>query len=396
MSAPVWVTGLGAVTAAGIGTGALRERLLASRSTVAPDPALGHLGTARGPALPPARATRHLDRSAALFVIAAEEAWVDAGLSGAALDPSRCGVLEGSSLGPMAEALATFRALGDPPQFRPTGLVRFMTGAGGATIAQHHGLLGPVLHLSAGSVSAACAIGEAFARIASGAADVVVAGGSECPLVPEIVGHFQAAGILAPPANGAPACRPFDALRRGTVLGEGAGVLILESAAHATHRGARPYAAVSGYGLSCEAHSMIRPDPAGSGVATAAATAIGATPLEEIDWIKAHGTGTRANDAAECAGLATVFGQQLAEKPITALKPTVGHCLGASGAVEAVAAILCSAAGIVPATVGTSALDPALPPCRLVREVEARSTRHALLLSESFGGRCAALLIAAA
>ena len=394
MSARVWVTGLGAVTAAGVGTGVLRELLLEGRTRLAPDPDLAGLETGHCPDVAPTRATRHLDRSATLFVTAALEAWGDAGLEGTSLDAARSGVIEGSSLGPMAEVLALSRGLSGPPEYRPSGLVRFMVGAGGAAVAHIYGLRGPVLHLSAGSVSAASAIGEAYVRIASGAADLMVAGGAECPLAPEIVGHFRAAGILAPPGDLAP-CRPFEVERRGTVLGEGAGVLILESEAHARGRGARCYAELRGYGLSCEAHSMIGPDPSGSGVTAAITAALGRTPLAEIDWIKAHGTGTRPNDAAECAGLAELFGPRLVDAPITSLKPAVGHCLGASGAVEAVAAVLCSVAGVIPATVGTGAIDPALPPCRVVRQVERRPTRHALLLSESFGGRCAALLLAA-
>lgn len=394
MNAGVWVTGLGAVTAAGVGISPLRDLLLDARTSITPDPSLEGLETGRCPDIPATRATRHLDRSATLFVTAAIEAWADAGID-AKLNPARCGVIEGSSLGPMAEVLALRRDWNGTPEYHPSGLVRFMVGAGGAAIAHLYGLRGPVLHLSAGSVSAASAIGDAYVRIASGAADLIVAGGAECPLAPEIVGHFRAAGILAPPGAAA-TCRPFAAECRGTVLGEGAGVLILESEVHARRRGARCYAILEGYGLSCEAHSMIGPDPSGSGVTTAVAEALGSTPSEAIAWIKTHGTGTRPNDAAECAGLAQVFGARLVDTPITSLKPALGHCLGASGAVEAVAAVLCSVAGVVPATVGTGPIDPALPACRVPRRVERCPTRHALLLSESFGGRCAALLLAAA
>ena len=395
MSARVWITGLGAVTAAGVGVAPLRDLLLAGGTRLAPDADLGGLMTGRCPAPPQARSTRHLDRSATLFVTAAREAWADAGVDKQPLDATRCGVIEGSSLGPLSDTLAWMRGANGPLQYRPSGLVRFMVGAGGAAIAHQYGLQGTVLHVSAGSVSAASAIGEAQARIASGSADLMVAGGAECPLAPEIVGHFEAAGILAPAGELSP-CRPFERERRGTVLGEGAGVVILESEAHARRRGARCYAIVDGYGLSCEAHSMTSPDPAGSGVSAAVRVALGDTPLATIDWIKTHGTGTRPNDAAECAGLAEVFGPRLVDVPITSLKPAVGHCLGASGAVEAVAAVLCGLAGIVPATVGTGTTDPVLPPCRVVREVERHPTRRALLLSESFGGRCAALLLAAA
>ncbi len=394
----VWVTGLGAVTGAGVGTAPLLDALRAGRSSVRPVAELGGLPAARAPDPPRDRRARHLERSAALFLAAAQEAWRDAGLGdeGAAVsDPARCGVIEGSSLGPLADALETLRArlaTGDGA-LRPSGLVRFMTGAGGAALAHCHRLRGPVLHLSAGSVSAACAIGEAFQKIAAGLADVVVAGGAECPLQRDVIEHFRLAGILATPIDGESACRPFDARRTGTVLGEGAGVLVLEDAGHAARRGARPRAVVSGFGLTCEAFSMISPEPGGAGVAESVRAALGARPPDAIGWIKAHGTGTKLNDAAEVRGIASVFGTRLGEVPLTSLKPALGHALGASGAVEAVAALLALEAGFVPPTLGTESLDPELPPCRVALSAEPSDAREALLLSESFGGRCAALAV---
>jgi len=349
----------------------------------APDPSL------RG-------ASRRLDRGAALFLAAAEEAWQDAGLVDGALDPGRCGVFEGSSLGPMAALLDAARANVRPGEWsapRPTAFLRFMNGAGGATLAQRHQLKGSVLHISTGSVSAMCAIGEACIHIAAGRAEVMVAGGAECPLQQDIVTHLRATGILTEPRHGEPACRPFDERRAGTVLGEGAGVLILEAADHARRRGARPRARVEGFGLVCEAGSMSGPAPDGSGVAGAARQALDGIPLDRLGWIKAHGTGTRANDAAECQGLATLLGSRLSAIPLTSFKPTLGHSLGASGSVEAVAALLAMEDGVIPATLGTERIDPRLPPCRVVMQPESTTAQLVLLLAESFGGRCAALAL---
>jgi len=391
----VWVTGLGAVTGAGVGTAPLLDALRAGRSSVRPVAELDGLPAARAPDPPRDRRARHLERSAALFLAAAEEAWRDAGLGDEVPDPARYGVIEGSSLGPLADVLETLRArlaTGDVA-LRPSGLVRFMTGAGGAALAHCHRLRGPVLHVSAGSVSAACAIGEAFQKIAAGLADVVVAGGAECPLQRDVIEHFRLAGILATPVDGESACRPFDERRTGTVLGEGAGVLVLEDAEHAAGRGARPRAVVSGFGLTCEAFSMISPEPGGAGVAESVRAALGARPPDAIGWIKAHGTGTKLNDAAEVRGIASVFGTRLGEVPITSLKPALGHALGASGAVEAVAGILALECGFVPPTLGTERLDPELPPCRVALRAEPSDAREVLLLSESFGGRCAALAV---
>jgi 3-oxoacyl-[acyl-carrier-protein] synthase II len=356
---------------------------------------MGGLPAGRAPDPPKDVDTRRLDRSAALFLAAAEEAWQDAGLPGDAIDLERWGLIEGSCLGPLADALTAVRALvaTNEAGFGAAGVLRFLTGAGGVAFAQIHRLRGPVLHLSAASVSSTCAIGEALQKITAGFLDVAVAGGAECPLQHDLVDSFRAAGILSAPRNGDPVCCPFDARRSGTVLGEGAGVLILEAAEHALRRGARPRAVLAGFGLSRETYSMIRPDPTGIGVAEAAHAALDGVPLPEVGWIKAHGTGTRKNDAAECCGLAALFGDRLPRTPISSLKPMLGHCLGASGAVEAVAAILALEQGMIPPTLGTSQLDPALPACTVATRVESSRTRRALLLAESFAGRCAAMVV---
>ncbi|MEO8635631.1 MAG: beta-ketoacyl-[acyl-carrier-protein] synthase family protein [Gemmatimonadales bacterium] len=391
----VWVTGIGAVSAAGLGASALGGLLSRAASGVRRLGDLGGLPAARTPTPAGGKLGKRLDRSALMMFAAGEEAWRDAALDEAGLDPRRCAIIEGSSLGPLA-AILTEQAdrLGGArhPAHPASRIVRFMTGAGGAALAQAHGLRGPVFHLSAGSVSAACAIGEGFQRVAAGLADVVIAGGAECPLHPDILDSFAAAGLLAPPHEEGSDCRPFDARRNGTVLGEGAGALILESADHARRRGALPRALLSGFGLSCEAYSMTAPEPAGGGIVDAVTQALDGTN-GEIGWIKAHGTGTRVNDAAECRGLATLFGPDLPGMPITSLKPALGHALGASGAVEMVGAILALEGGFIPATFGTAEIDRELPCCTVVTSPQSSAARRILVLAESFGGRCAALVL---
>jgi len=298
--------------------------------------------------------------------------------------------LEGSSLGALADLLTEHAEV--KRSARPSRLVRYMPGAGGAAFAQLHGVRGPVLHLSAGSVSAAYTIAEAVEKIRSGRLDLVIAGGAECPLHNEVLASFEAAGILGSRDSGDAPCRPFDPRRQGTVLGEGAGVLVLESAEHARRRGAWPRAVIRGYGMSCESYSMTSPDPSGAGVAEAGREALAG--LGEVPgWIKAHGTGTRLNDAAECRGLASLLGETLAQIPMTSLKPALGHCLGASAAVETVAAILALQQGIVPSTWGSDQTDPELPPHRLATHAGRPAADSVLLLAESFGGRCAALTL---
>jgi 3-oxoacyl-(acyl-carrier-protein) synthase len=386
----VWVTGIGAVSAAGIGVAPLCALLVGSRSAVRSIPSLGCRPAGQAPTPPRHPAGRHLDRSARFFLQAGEEAFHDAGLKDGHFDPRRCGVLEGSSLGALADLL-TEHAEVKQSAARPSRLVRYMPGAGGAAFAQLHGVRGPVLHLSAGSVSAAYAIAEAVEKIRSGRLDLVIAGGAECPLHDEVLASFEAAGILGRDAGDAP-CRPFDPRRQGTVLGEGAGVLVLESAEHARRRGAWPQAVIRGCGMSCESYSMTSPDPSGAGVAEAAREALAGLG-QEPGWIKAHGTGTRLNDAAECRGLASVFGDNLASIPITSMKPALGHCLGASAAVEMVGAILALHQGIVPPTLGSEQTDPELPPHRIATLGCRPAVDTVLLLAESFGGRCAALTL---
>jgi 3-oxoacyl-[acyl-carrier-protein] synthase II len=270
--------------------------------------------------------------------------------------------------------------------------VRCLSGAGGAALALRLGIRGAVYHLSAGSVSATAAIGEAARRIALGESDLILTGGGEATIHPAIIGTFRSAGLLA--ADGI--CRPFDMARSGTVLGEGAAALVLEAADHAERRGARPRAVLAGFGTSSEVYDMTAPDPRGTGITEAAGKALAESGLEQIGWIKAHGTGTTAGDASEGAGLAELFGSALERIPLTSLKPTLGHCLGASGAVETVAAVLALSQGLVPATLGTRNVDPTLPRCRVPLRPVASTQGSALLLSEGFGSRASALVIRSA
>jgi 3-oxoacyl-(acyl-carrier-protein) synthase len=390
----IWITGVGAVSAAGNGAPALRMLIRERRSAVAALP-LSYWSVGKCPTPPRARAARLLDRSARLFASAAEEAWRGAGFTETPPDPSRCDIIEGSSLGSLAEVLPRQRDRSSAEFPRPSGL-RFMLGAGGAAFAETHGVEGAVFHISAGSVSSAMAIIEAVARLEAGRADVVVAGGGECPLDETDLASFAASGILTPSQELGGVCRPFDVDRGGTVLGEGAGALVLERAEDASRRGAAPLGVILGTGWSRESYRMTGPDPTGRGVTQAARQAVGGLGREKVGWIKTHGTGTRLNDATECAGLATLMGSDLPEVPLTSLKPALGHSLGASAAVETVAAVFALQDGVVPPTLNTRHLDPSLPACTVALEPLVPRTPVALLLAESFDGRCAAWTLAAA
>ena len=398
MERTVWITGYGAFTAAGPTSSFLADAIQSGRSAVRALSEFGGVPCAPIDGFLDCPKGRHLDRSASLFISAAEEAWRHAGLNGMSLESERVAVFEGSSLGPLAAFIRMHEAdlaRGPKARARPHDILRLMPGAGSSCFAQDHGVRGPVLQITAGSISSASAIGEAYQRIVSGAVDVAVAGGSECPLEASIVARFVASGLLFPATPGASPCRPFDRTRQSIALGEGAGVLILESEAHALSRGAVPRAFLTGYGFASETWSLIAPDPSGAGVLQATRQAIGNNGVEP-GWIKAHGTGTRAGDAAEYSGLAAVFEKHLESIPITSIKPLIGHCLGASGAVEAVATVTAIENGIIPATLGTTEVDPAFPLCRMALERQHCARSSALLLSQSFGGKCCVLNMRAA
>lgn len=390
----VWVTGYGAVTAAGPTSRDLMNAMLEGRSAVQSHADLACVPAGRVLCIPEYPMARRLERTGSLLVAAAEEAWRGAGLGGASLDPERVTLIEGSALGPMAAVLGACKAeVQGVRKAHPRDLIRFMPGEGGSTFAQAHGIEGPVLQISAGSISAACAIGSAYEKIADGTLDVAVAGGAECPLEPSIIERFLSAGIVQAAAREAP-CRPFDRGRLGTVLGEGAGILILESPEHAMRRGAVPRAILTGYATASETHSQSAPDPSGAGVFRAVRGALQRTGAPV--WIKTHGTGTRVGDLAEYRGLDSAFGSRLPMMPVTSLKPLIGHCLGASGGVEAVAVVLALERGMIPATLGTTEVDPILVRYDVVLEARPCAGASVLLLSESFGGRCAALSVVAA
>ncbi len=390
----VWITGLGAVTAVGRHPDSIRDALVSGISGVRPQPQLE--GYPAGVTSPKKRdrRDRRLERGAALFRQAAECAWRGAELTDESVNPTRVGVCDGSSVGPIAELMrrAARRDDRNRVRVRPTAIIQLMPGAGGAAFAQQVGAQGPVMHLNAGSVAAAAAIGEASLWVRSGRVDVAVAGGAESPLQEDVLAHFRAAGVLPTEPDASSPCRPFDADRAGTVFGEGAGAFVLESPEHARRRGADPVAVLRGYGLTAEQHGMVAPDPGGAGVCRAGREALGDSPVE-IAWVKAHGSGTPRGDEAELIGLRGLLGPDLAGTTVTGLKPLVGHCLGASAAVEAVLVVLALREGIVPQTVGTRALDPALPRCDLAIESRRAGPGDVLLLAEGFGGRCGALRI---
>jgi 3-oxoacyl-[acyl-carrier-protein] synthase II len=264
--------------------------------------------------------------------------------------------------------------------------------AGFVSIA--HGLGGPNFCLATACASGTHAIGEAFLHIAMGTADAMVAGGAEAATSPLSVASFARMKALST-RNDAPAeaSRPFDLDRDGFIMGEGSGVLVIEEYEHARRRGAKVYAEIVGYGISADAHHITQPTPQGLGVARSIAAALnsGNVPLDQVDYINAHGTSTQANDAAESAAIETVFGDFAKGISISSTKGATGHCLGAAGGIEAAYTALAIRHGLIPPTANYTTPDPA---CRLDYTPGApreRIIRYALSNSCGFGGQNACI-----
>ncbi|KUM73509.1 beta-ketoacyl-[acyl-carrier-protein] synthase family protein [Streptomyces curacoi] len=403
----VMVTGLGPVTPVGVGAEAFHAGQLAGRSAVRPitrfdasDLPVRIAGEVDLPEeLRPARREAAVtDRVTHLAAAAAELALRDAGLDPATADGTRVGVVLGTGCGGTeayrdgAVALTRRGPNGIGARYVPTS----MHNASAAWLAIRHGFSGPVTTTVTACAGGADALVAAHQMIASGEADVVLAGGAEAPVTDLMVSGFARMRALST-RNDEPerASRPFGADRAGFVLSEGAAVLVLESAEHARARGARPLAELRGYGRTGDAHHIVAPRPDGSAAARAVTVALRSAGLapEEISHVNAHGTGTVRNDAAEAAALRAALGRLALRVPVTATKSLTGHSLGAAGAVEAVAAVQTLTHQVVPPTANLDRPDPAIG-LDVVRH-EPRDTSVSAVLSNSFafGGHNVALVL---
>jgi 3-oxoacyl-[acyl-carrier-protein] synthase II len=396
----VVVTGVGAITPLGAGAHTLHERWAAGVCAVdggeAPCSGFDPLDTMSR------KEARRADRFTQLALAAADEAMSDAGLSGGdAVSPERIGSIVGTGIGGLATLENNQEQLLDrgASAVSPLAVPLMMGNAGAAAIALRYGLLGPCFGVVSACAAGANAIGSALRAIQSGEADVIIAGGAEAALTPLSRASFAA--LDATSHTGV--SRPFDVRRDGFVMGEGAGMLVLESAESAQARGARPLGRLTGYGTTCDAHHLTAPDPAGAGAARAISAALrdaGIGP-EGIDYVNAHGTSTPLNDRAETVALKTSLGERSGQIPVSSLKSSIGHLLGAAGAVEAVATILALRDRIAPPTLGLEEPDPELDldyVPGVARPFDVPDGRRARAISNSFGfgGHNAVLVLEAA
>jgi 3-oxoacyl-[acyl-carrier-protein] synthase II len=399
----VVVTGLGAISSAGPAVADLWDAAEEGRASIqalqfnsgSGEPACG--GRVVAPIEEPdVRARQRLDRSGLLLLAALRQAWRDADLeTRPPSDVARVGIIVGSSLynlsGVLDEHAAWLQGI-DP---RPSDLVRCSAGAAASFAAWSLGIGGSVQTLCGGSVTSACALGEGRLKIAAGWLDICIVGGSEAPIHPIVYRVFEKAGVLA--RRGPATFRPFDGGRTGTLLGEAGAAIVLESERHAIERGVSPRASLLGYGASRDASfSWTGPDPDGGGLFRAARCALDSAALtpDDVDYVQLHGTGTRANDAAEGRAMARLFGVERARRvAASATKPITGHCLGASGAIETVTAIGALTREFVPPTLNYEAFDPTEVEIGVCPHPRRARVGCALVNTVGFGGQNAVLVL---
>ena len=326
-----------------------------------------------------------LDRGAQFALAVAAQAIEDSALDLEASDRDRIGVYWGTGMGGAHTLDASYHTLyrTGSSRVRPVTVVMAMTNAPAANVALRHGLKGPFANFSTACSSSAMAIGEAMRTIAAGRADAVIAGGSESLLTPGTLAAWNALRTLAPADREDPAasCKPFDRRRSGLVLGEGAAAFVLESEAHARARGARIHGFISGYGNTCDAVHISRPDAAGQVRAMREALAEAAVEPADVGYINAHGTATAVGDAVETEAIKAVFGGSGVR--VSSTKSMHGHLLGGAGALELAAAMLALEEGVLPPTAFLEQPDAACDLNHVARAAE-RVAKPRAVVSNSF------------
>ncbi|MFF7444668.1 MULTISPECIES: beta-ketoacyl-ACP synthase II [unclassified Streptomyces] len=373
----VVVTGIGATTPLGGDAASTWEGLVAGKSGVKPLEQEWAADQAVRIAAPvavepteviPRPQARRLDRSAQFALIAAQEAWKDAGFEGKAgddrsVDPDRLGAVIASGIGGVTTLLDQYDVLKEKGVRRvsPHTVPMLMPNGPSANVGLLVGARAGVHTPVSACASGAEAIGYAIEMIRTGRADVVVAGGTEAAIHPLPIAAFG--NMMAMSKNNDDpqgASRPYDVARDGFVLGEGAGVIVLESAEHAAKRGARVYAEAVGQGISADGHDIVQPEPEGRGIAHALQNLLDSTDLNpaEIVHVNAHATSTPAGDVAELKALRKVFGDDTDHFAVSGTKSMTGHLLGGAGGVESVATILALYHRLAPPTINVENLDP--------------------------------------
>jgi len=328
-----------------------------------------------------------LDRVCQLALVAARQAM--AGVEAADLAPNRRGVVLGAAIGQETFDSASRSLYADnAKRLPPMTVPRIMPSGPASHVSMEFGLRGPCFATASACASATHAIGLAFHMVRAGMLDLAVSGGSDASISLGFMKAWEALRVLSPDV-----CRPFSRDRAGLVIGEGAGVLVLEDWEHARDRGATIHAELAGFGMSADAGDLTAPDAAGAAQAIRAALADAGLAPEQVDYVNAHGTGTRLNDRTEVAALADVFGPHLKRMAVSSSKSMLGHCLNAGGALELLAAVLALREGMLPPTIGFREADPECDIDCVPNRARPGALNVAISNSFAFGGLNAVLVV---
>ena len=339
--------------------------------------------------------TRRMDLYTQYAMAAARQAAEDSSIVGA-VEPDRLGVYVGSGIGGIHTFAAETEKLLNrgPSRVSPLFIPMMIANIAAGNIAMAMDAQGPCLPVVTACATSTHTIGEAFHAIAHGYADAIFAGGSEAAIEPLAIAGFTNCQALSLSEDANAASLPFDARRKGFVIGEGAGILVLEEYEHAKARGAKIYAEICGYGNTCDAHHITAPRPDGQCASRAIQLAAQEAGLSDADsiYINAHGTGTPLNDSSETTAIKLALGEQAAKKAaISSTKSMTGHMLGAAGAAEAIVCALALKEGILPPTIHYEQPDPACDLDYVPNEARKAQASLALSTSLGFGGHNACL-----
>jgi len=413
MTRKVMITGIGLVTPCGNGKDATWTAVKAGKSGVGritrfdasrctaqvAGEVRGFEEYAEGNGLLDRKTARHMGLFTRYAVAAAVEAWQDAGYTDEIRpDMKRVGTILGVGMGGMDVVEGGFRTLFErgPDRLLPTMIPAMIPNEAAGNVSMCLGAKGPAQTVVTACASSTDALGHALDMIRAGRADVMVAGGAEAVVQEFCVGGFMKMKALCTAFNDDPqrASRPFNLDRSGFVMGEGAGILVLESEEHARARKARVYCELAGYGATSDAYHITAPDPSGAGAAAAIRLSLadaGIADGAEIDYINAHGTSTHLNDAMETKAFKEVFGERARAIRVSSTKSMTGHLLGAAGAVEAAFCALAIHEGFVPPTINYETPDPECDLDYTPNEGVSMPIRAALSTSLGFGGHNGAL-----
>lgn len=333
-----------------------------------------------------------MDRFSLLAAIAAGDALRQSGLSVTSQNATRIGAIVGTGVCGWEAIEENYRALllENKPRAGIFTVPRVMPGAAAGQVSLVHGMRGPVFGVTSACSSSNHAFIAAMDQLRSGRADVMLAGGSDAPIIWGVMKAWESLRVLAKDA-----CRPFSADRDGLVLGEGSAIAVLETLEHAQARGATILAELAGGGMSADASDIVSPTVDGQAFAIRSCLDDAGLAPQDVDYINAHGTATKMNDATETKALQAVFGESLSRISVSSTKSMHAHCLGASGALELIACVNAVREGIVPPTMGYRVADPECPLDVTPNEARRRRVRAAISNSFAFGGTNAVVAVKA-